>query len=285
MQGFTATLKRGPMLKVYKRAALQKRIIMDWAATHIFKGSRAVNTPYGFRLMASNYVGNLWMKDGKFEQEEMAIATRVLREVDVFVDVGANIGYYTCLAGVAKKQVLAFEPFARNLWNLYESIRLNQFTNIEVFPMALGAEAGITQIFGATGPSASLLRNWASYSSSYKETIPVNTMDAVVTARVQGRKAFVKIDVEGFEYQVLLGAKSLINATPKPIWLIEICLNEYHPGGKNLDYEKTFNLFFDAGYRVFLADSREIEVTREDIKNWAAANKSPHGIFNYLIRE
>jgi FkbM family methyltransferase len=285
MNGLTATLKRGPMLKLYKEAARQKRIIFDWAATHIFKGSRVIDTPYGFRLMASKYVANLWMKDGRFEQEEVAIATEVLKGVDVFVDVGANIGYYTCLAGAAGVPVLAFEPHARNLWNLFESIRLNDFKNIEVFPMALGAEPGIAEIYGATGPSASLLRDWSGYSAKYKQTIPVNTVDAVIGTRVPGRKAFVKIDVEGFEYQVLLGARSLIHANPKPIWLIEICLNEAHPGGTNKDYEKTFALFFDAGYRVFTANSQEVEVTREDVKNWAAANKSPHGTFNYVVRE
>jgi len=285
MSILTAALKHGPLLKIYKRAANQKRIMFDWAATHVFTGSRPVNTPWGFRLMASRYVANNWMRDGRFEAEEMRIAEQVLKEVDVFVDVGANIGYYTCLAGVAGVPVLAFEPYPRNLWNLYESIRLNQQQNVEVFPIALGNEAGITDIYGATGPSASLLRNWSGYSSGHRHTISVNTMDAVIGDRVPGRRALIKIDVEGFEYQVLLGAKKIINASPKPVWLIEVCLTEYHPDGGNKHYEDTFKLFFEAGYRVFSADSRQVEVTCEDVKRWQAENKTPIGTFNYLIRE
>jgi FkbM family methyltransferase len=274
-----------PFHKLYKRAALQKRIVFDWAATHLFTGSRAVNTPYGFKLMASRYVANNWMVDGKFEAEEMRIAQQELKHVDVFVDVGANIGYYTCLAGVAKVPVLAFEPYPRNLWNLYESIRLNDQRDVEVFPIALGSQPGITDIYGATGPSASLLQNWSGYSAKHKHTISVNTMDAVIADRVVGRRAFIKIDVEGFEYQVLLGAKKVLNASPKPIWLIEVCLNEYHPDGGNKQYADTFRLFFDAGYRVFSADSRQIEVTRQDVEKWQAEGKTPLGTFNYLIKE
>lgn len=271
--------------KLRSQAASSKRIMFDWAATHVFKGSRAVTTPFGFKLVASRYLGNNWMAEGKFEVEEVKISQRVLKEVDVFIDVGANIGYYTCLAGVDKVPVLAFEPYPRNLWNLYESIRINEQQGVEVFPIALGAEPGIVDIFGATGPSASLLKNWAGYSPSHRHTISVNTMDAVIGHRVPGKRAFVKIDVEGFEYQVLLGAKQIINASPKPIWLIEVCLSDYHPDGGNKHYADTFNLFFDAGYRVFSADAREIEVSREDVAKWQADGKSPIGTFNYLIRE
>jgi FkbM family methyltransferase len=270
---------------MYARAASSKRIMTDWAATHVFKGSRAVTTPFGFKLVASRYLGNNWMAEGRFEVEEVRIAQRVLKEVDVFVDVGANIGYYTCLAGVAGVPVLAFEPYPRNLWNLYESVRLNEQRGVEVFPIALGAEPGIAEIFGATGPSASLLQNWAGYSPSHRHTISVNTMDAVIGHRVPGKRAFVKIDVEGFEYQVLQGAKQIIHATPKPTWLIEVCLSEYHPEGGNQRYADTFRLFFDAGYRVFTADSREREVSRQEVEQWQAEGKSPLGVFNYLIRE
>ena len=284
MDRLRAALKHGPTSSLYRKAAQQKRLLQDWAVTHLITSSSVVETPYGFRLAASRYHANKQMQTGSFEPEEVALIQRCLSDVDIFVDCGANIGYYTCLAAVAGKPVLAFEPQPRNLANLYENIRLNKLKSVEVFPVALGPEPGIADLYGSSGPSASLLQGWGGNSSGYKQAVAVNTMDTLIAARLSGKKAFIKIDVEGFEYQLLRGAKAIIASDPKPTWLIEVCLDEAHPGGANLDYEKTLSLFFDAGYRIFAADANHTEVTREDVKKWQAQNKMPLGTYDYLIR-
>src|SRR3984885_5817242 len=62
-----------------------------------------------------------------------------------FIDVGANIGYFTCLmaklAGPAGR-VLAIEPEPQNLTLLRQSIAINHLANVEVHPCALGASEG-----------------------------------------------------------------------------------------------------------------------------------------------
>jgi FkbM family methyltransferase len=278
-----AALKHGPTASLYGKVAQRKRLLQDWAVTHVITSSKVVDTPYGFRLAASRYHANKQMQSGSFEPEEVRLIQKCLSDTEVFVDVGANIGYYTCLAAVAGKPVLAFEPQQRNLVNLYENIRLNQLKDVEVFPVALGAKAGIADLYGSSGPSASLLQGWGGNSSGYKQAVAVNTMDALIASRIQGKKAFIKIDVEGFEYQLLLGAKEIMAAQPKPTWLVEICLDEAHAGGLNADYEKTLGLFFDAGFRIVAADSNRTEVTRELAKKWQAEGKTPLGTYDYLI--
>lgn len=279
-----AALRAGPMSGLYRMAAQQRRLVQDWAATHVFTGRRVVQTPLGFKLAAGHYHANRKMQAGTFEPEEVALIKRFVEESDVFVDAGANIGFYTSIAAHAGKPVFAFEPQPRNLATIYENIRINGFKNVDVFPIALGAESGVADLYGSSGPSASLLKGWDGASGGYRQAVPVNTMDALIAGRLKGKRAFIKVDVEGFEYNLLRGAKEIMTQDPKPTWLIEVCLNEAHPGGANRDYEKTLDLFFDAGYRVSPVTDTNHFISREDVARFQRENKTPFDTFDYLIR-
>lgn len=97
-----------------------------------FQRQQPVPTPFGLRLM-----GHPQMVTGAFEPQERAVLERLLHDSDVFVDVGANVGLYTCLARSAGKTVLAIEPLQRNLDYLYANLRANGFEDVEVFPVGL----------------------------------------------------------------------------------------------------------------------------------------------------
>ena len=64
------------------------------------------------------------MADSSFETTEMNILKELIEKSDVFIDVGANIGYYTCLACSLGKKVLAFEPQQQNLACLIDNIHI-----------------------------------------------------------------------------------------------------------------------------------------------------------------
>lgn len=131
-----------------------------------------------------------------------------------FIDVGANIGYFSCLmsklAGPSGK-VLAIEPEPQNLKLLERNIKLNQLANAVVHPCALGASEG-SAMLGIYKPANrgrhSLLENTA--KSQIK--VPVRTLDDV--ARNPGTNvtswSLVKIDVEGYEGFVIEGAKETL---------------------------------------------------------------------------
>ena len=72
-----------------------------------------VVTSCGFVL-----VGNTRMATGEFERAKTKLDRNVLNDVDVMVNVGANIGYYFCHALSLSKEVIAFEPVPRNLRHL-----------------------------------------------------------------------------------------------------------------------------------------------------------------------
>jgi FkbM family methyltransferase len=203
-----------------------------------------IPTAYGVKLM-----GHAGMEAGVFEPRETEVARRRLADADVFVDVGANIGLYTCLARALQKQVIAIEPLPRNLEYLYANLRANGFNDVEVFPLAVGAAPGLATLFGAA-TGASLIRGWADAPAPMQRTIPLSTLDTLLGDRFHGRRLLIKIDVEGGELGVLTGAVRTLARTPAPVWIVEITAGEMHPGRVNVDRLSVFRLLENAGYRA-----------------------------------
>jgi FkbM family methyltransferase len=261
-------------------------LLKDWWGTIVWRRTTQVETPQGFKFTSGFHPAYRLMRAGQFEVEETALVAKLLDQVDLFVDIGANIGYYTCLALKKGKPVIAFEPQQQNLQCLFQNLLSNGWRdNVEVFPLALSANAGLLTLWGASGPSASLVRNWAGYSPRHSQIVPVSTLDNIVAGRFSEKKILIKIDVEGAEYQVLRGSESVLKRSPKPIWLVEICLDEFHPGKPNPDYLKTFELFWESGYHVYRASGIPQPVTRDDVTRWVNAGKGDSGTFNYLFAE
>lgn len=226
------------------------------------------------------------MRSGKFQPDETRIFVKLLDLTDVFVDVGANLGYYCCFALQRSKAVVAFEPQAHNLTCLYQNLAANAWhENIEVFPIALSSRPGLVTLFGASGPSASLVKNWAGYWSLFKQTVAANTLDNILAGRFPDGRLIIKIDVEGAEFGVLTGALATIARLPRPIWLIEICLKEYHPSGINPDYANIFDLFRRHGYSCYAADEKCTPVEPADIQRWLDTGVREIATFNYVFVE
>lgn len=268
----------------YKKAERKWHHIKDWWGTKIWKKTTQVTTPLGFKLVSGLHPAYQQMREGTFEIEETKIISRLLEHVSVFVDVGANLGYYTCLAAQHGKRVVSFEPQRQNLACLMQNLEINEYQDlVEIFPLALSERPGILTLYGASGPSASLVKGWAGYSEKHRQQIPVSSMDIVLGKRFENERLFIKIDVEGAEYGVLLGAQAMLERRVKPIWLLEICLDEFHPSGMNPDYEKIFRLFFDRGYTAYVATNPPSRVSDRDVVARIENGSEIGGVFNYIF--
>lgn len=260
----------------YATIALAYRTLRDaWALQRQTK--RPHVTPHGFKLM-----GNSPMQAGTFEPEETAMIKHLLKSVDVFVDVGANIGFYTCLGRSQGKETIAIEPLPQNNAYLYANLNANGFTDIEVYPVALAQQPGLASLYGV-GTGASLVRGWAGTSPSFQRTVPLLTLDIVLGERFDKKKLLIKVDVEGGEYEVLQGAGSTLSLSPSPIWIMEIGLTEHHPVGLNPNYARTFEIFWQHGYRAWAADLARKAVTPADVEQWVKMGKCGVRTYNYLF--
>ena len=218
------------------------------------------------------------MQDGTFEAQKTSLLRRPLQQGDVFVDVGANIGYFTCLARHSGTKTIAIEPSAGNL---YANLMINGWTDVEVLPLGLSDKLGVAPLYGG-GMEASLLEGWAGASEVWKWTIALATLDNVLGTRFRGKKLLVKIDVEGTEYGLLRGALATIGMQRKPNWLIEICLTE-NQSGVNPDFRTIFDLFWDNGYEATNPGAPGRTITRKDVDRWVKNQRWDYGYVNYLF--
>ena len=236
-------------------------------------------TPWGF-----TFVGDDAMAVGSFEPEETKVVRRLMDDVDVLVNIGANVGYYCCHALSMGKPVIAVEPNTRNLHYLLKNIQNNGWSSrAEVFPVALGAGADILQMWGG-GTGASLVKGWAAIPESYVTQVPILSLDRVLGDTLRGKKVLILVDIEGAEFMMLQGANQALINEPRPIWLMEIASTEHQPAGvaMNPHFVKTFELFFAQGYRSFTADAAAIKITPEIVQR-VAAGKQSLGTHNFVF--
>jgi FkbM family methyltransferase len=236
-------------------------------------------TPFGFQLK-----GHKSMQEGSFEPEETKLIQEYLKNAEVFVDVGANVGFFTCLARSMYKETIAVEPLTQNLRYLYANLQANGWTDVEVYPVGLSAHPGIATFYGG-GTSASLLRKWAGMSEVWQRQIPLSTMDILLGDRFEGQRMMIKIDVEGAEYDVLRGAERTLAMSPPPVWLLEICLTEHHPGGIHPLFQDVFHIFWSRGYRARVADGDGRAVFPSDVERWVRNSKRDFGFINYIFEQ
>lgn len=156
-------------------------------------------------------IDELYIKQNYFEYFD-------LKENDIVVDAGANIGLFTVLA--AKKlnntgKVIAIEPDNDNYNILKENIKINNLTNVEVVKKGLWSEKKQLQFnIGVRPGEHSLFEN--EQMSGKKISIECDTLDNILEELDIKQLDFMKMDIEGAEIEALNGCSNILdNYKPK----------------------------------------------------------------------
>jgi FkbM family methyltransferase len=253
-------------LRRIKRAIYQLPIMApyrDYRSDRLSQRFR--DHPLGFRFAGRDgYFRDTW------EPHERAAIAECLKDTDVFIDVGANEGIYTCLAARAGVHVCAIEPEAGNLKFLMSNIHANDYEGVEVFPVAVAETAAVRRFYG-DGVIASLVPQWHSWRPSFSRLTPITSLDNLFACRWVEKRLFIKIDVEGAEMDVIRGAQLLLSRDIKPRWLVEtFAVQRDTARSANRDFEELFATMFRNGYNCKRIDTGEV-VTSADVANWAAS--------------
>jgi len=220
-------------------------------------------TIYGFKL-----AGDARIASSDFESNEVTGFLELLESHDTVLDIGANIGFYSCLAASRGKHVVSFEPGPRNLHFLYRNLVENGLLDVEVFPLVLAKEPGLLHLYGFSD-MASFVTGWAQADRKRRALVPVTSLDRIIASRFGGLKLLIKLDVEGYELEVLGGAENTLSSMPKPTWLVEILLcDSVIPGGTNHRFQDTFETFWERGYQCRRLDKRHAPVQKADVDRW-----------------
>ena len=164
------------------------------------------------------------------------------KHFDTILDVGANIGnhmLYYC-AQLNTQKVVCFEPNPLNRQTLLKNISLNHLENkVTVFDTALGEKSGrgIQKNFSLSNTGTNSIEEIDTVEMS---SITIASMDSYDFTSID----FIKIDVEGFEIPVLLGAKNTIRKC-RPVIMVEVFennLSRVNEIMKELSYKQTIIL-------------------------------------------
>ena len=170
------------------------------------------------------------IKNG-FEPDMVRLFRALANDSEIILDIGANIGCTAILFGELSKNVYAFEPSQTTFAFLEKNITRAGLKNVFLHNMGLGAEPGeFTLTFAPSNRSGGFVSNQTQASAGHAvENIVIRQLDEVVTSLDLPKIDFIKIDVEGFEGQVLSGAAQTLS-TFKPIVVLELnhwCLNAF----------------------------------------------------------
>ncbi|MGZ5804419.1 MAG: FkbM family methyltransferase [Xanthobacteraceae bacterium] len=149
----------------------------------------------------------------RFEWRELKMMIEACKRFkpDIFVDVGANLGLYTCVVGRlgTVPRLVAFEPDRENFARLKANLALNDLTEkVEAHEAAVGAQFGTATLVPSAQANRGMSRIGGKRADDAYEVALV-TLDDIVPQ--VGRNIAIKIDVEGFEEQVLSGASRLFS--------------------------------------------------------------------------
>jgi len=172
---------------------------------------------------------------------------------DTVIDVGANIGEFSLIA--SKKvgpsgQVIIIEPLPETVVYLKNNLLLNNFTNCSVYECAIGSKIGKMTMYKKNENATMGLLDPVSGEDKMIRAgeIEVKTIDDILSTKKISKVKMLKIDVEGHEYEVLLGSiQSLKN---KKIDKILCEIHKKYLKTKGIDPNKIFSLLKEHGFSI-----------------------------------
>ncbi|MEO5561408.1 MAG: FkbM family methyltransferase [Dokdonella sp.] len=179
----------------------------------------------GFVVMIcadDNDVGKVIAKTGQWEEHVTNALRENLHAGHGFLDVGANIGYFTALAAYVvgpAGHVVAIEPMDKNLQLIYATIAKNRFNHVQVHPFAAAEDEGVVCMGTQAGSSnGEVVREWVRTDAPlFAQT---RRLDLLVGAK---RFDVVKFDIEGYELHAWRGFNKILDRD-RPV-----VLTEFHP--------------------------------------------------------
>ena len=196
---------------------LRKPIVWIGARLAAREGTIQRGEGKGLRFNATGgYAGYLL---GTSEPEEQELLRRLLRSDDVFYDIGANIGFYSTLAGRmvgCRGKVFAFEPFPASARASRQNAKRNGFSHVTVVEAAVAGKNAVTEL--TTGDSSAAHKLEEGGNGVKVSVISIDSWRVETKAPPPD---VVMIDVEGAEIEVLKGMRNTI-VEALPALMIEV---------------------------------------------------------------
>lgn len=204
-----------------------------------------------------------------FEIEEQCFLKYYLKKGGIFVDIGSNIGLFSLIAAKIvgeKGRVYSFEPTPETFFRFKQNIELNKKENIYPYNIAISNQTGLQDLsISHDGYDA-----WNSLGKPSAgediERIKVNTLsfDEFINQFNIEKIDLIKIDVEGWELNVLNGGQHYFNKSNSAAILIEFGdINLQNAGFKS---KELYDLLLSFGYNLYRFDCSKHLLIRESLR-------------------
>ncbi len=226
-----------------------------------------IRTKHGLTMMIDKkdtVVSETLLQNGEWEPFTTSTFLDYLSESDIVIDLGAHIGYYTLLAaervGITGK-VYAFEPDPRNFSLLKKNVSVNDFPQVVTENLAVGAENGTVKLYREEHNLGDH-RIYASDGKRHALEVNITKLDAYFSSTLPS-VALLKMDIQGAEYQALLGMRSLIKKNKNMVIITEFWPEGMRAAGS--DPEAFLKELQSLGYTFQIIDEEKKRVKKVTI--------------------
>lgn len=217
------------------------RVIRSWGNC-LPPESRIGRLPNGLKIITQMdvpYERMVWLNAE--ETVDLLCVTKLLKEGDLFIDIGSNIGLYT-LTCAPLCNVIAIEPNPATFAKLEKNIAFNNLANkVTLIRSAVSSRSGFIRFHCDPQHNNSCILIGASQGIQ----VPTITLDSFSNLIDSNRRVVIKIDAEGHEDSVILGSLELVKKC-SPIFIIEF--NTDLTSSKFIRDWKTFSILTELGY-------------------------------------
>ncbi|MGL4551064.1 MAG: FkbM family methyltransferase [Gemmataceae bacterium] len=228
-------------------------IVPQWRSVRFrFTGQAVVDGSTFYLQPGDNYLTPMVVRFGEYEPAETQLVRQILKEGDTFLDVGANVGWFTVhgskLVGTTGR-VVAFEPEPSNLGFLRKNVQANGLKNVTVEEVALSNAAGSFKLYLE---KANLGMHSLVLEHGGKHFIEVPTVRLDDHWKGKGEIKLVKIDTEGAEGMILDGMRETLKAQKGMELVVEFAPERLVKSG--YDPDKVLQDLYALGYKASLID-------------------------------
>lgn len=256
-----------PLNRAHKLGAMI-RFVKWQVGSRVLPGAVVYDWIGGSKFLVKNgetgLTGNIYT--GLHEFDDMAFLLHFLRAEDLFVDIGANVGSYSILAcSVVGAKGIAFEPIPSTYTRLVENMRLNHLDEkVNCINKGVGEQQG-SVVFTSDGDTV----NHALASGEQCDNKVVVEVTSLDTALNDETPSLIKIDVEGYETQVLAGAEKTLQKQS-----LDAVIMELNGSGSRYGFResKILDVMLGSGFKTYSYNPFNRELVDLQGKNRKSGN-------------
>jgi len=216
--------------------------------TNNFVGTMRTADGFLMNVETEDFIQRSIYLTGRWDEDVGRVIRSTLKADDLFIDIGANVGYFSLLASRLCRQVICFEPNPTCLKKLTSNVTLNNQGNIEIRPIGLADERRKAEF--NVRDSRNIGGGSLQHGDGETFSVQLDTLDDQLSNL---SPKLIKIDIEGAEMLALKGASKMLSKNNSPDVICEI--SEYSLRQLGSSKDELFALMYGYGYKYQIISS------------------------------